>query len=558
MLSPPHEKSDKCFWIPRAGGDIEPTPLEAELDACVTRHRRELEELFSRAILGPWTEGLPQQEEGIRGLGDEAAPRGKLEDGKLEAKLPHGGSEGMIHCNSKITEMKLDPAQLEQRPIPRRWTISDEADMLRAESGHGDPDDETRAKAVPPHAASISDLIHNYPMHVWFAAVVRWKSFDSFFASVIVLNSVLVGITVQYAAVNQTYDAPAVFAVFQVLFVVLFGTELFFRVGAQGKEFFRVVDWGWNVFDTVSVFASVVELFFVWFGGGSAALLVIRIIRVLRIVRIIRVVRFLRELRMIVITIMQTMKSLFWSMLAMGIVLYMFAIVFTQAAVDHVLTAVDADPADIDDILDDWGNLQNSLYSLFLAVTGGRSWYEVADSLLLMSPLYFNQMIFFICFMEFCMMNVITGFFCEQAFDMAQADKDQLVQEQLADKKKYIAFFEQIWHTLDTDNSGMLRLGEMTTVMEDERVQAYLAHLNINVQCAWEIFRLLDADGGGSVSIDEFVTGLLKLRGEARTIDIRSIAFDLNKMAKVLSEFMSYVDHNLIEIQEHMKRPGAC
>merc|ERR1712129_523760 len=46
------------------------------------------------------------------------------------------------------------------------------------------------------------------------------------------------------------------------------------------------------------------------------------------------------------------------------------------------------------------------------------------------------------------------------------------------------------------------------------------------------------------VDIDEFMSGLMRLRGNAKGVDMASIVFENKRLFKHLADFMKHVDHN--------------
>merc|ERR1711920_414159 len=77
---------------------------------------------------------------------------------------------------------------------------------------------------------------------------------------------------------------------------------------------------------------------------------------------------------------------------------------------------------------------------------------------------------------------------------------------------------------------------------DEDEVQAYFAHLNLQVDRAWDIFRLIDFDKSGTVSLEEFVTGCLRLRGQARTVDVAQVTYDVARLQQKLVTFMKFVE----------------
>mmetsp|Transcript_166621 Transcript_166621/g.535071 ORF Transcript_166621/g.535071 Transcript_166621/m.535071 type:complete len:235 (-) Transcript_166621:564-1268(-) len=62
---------------------------------------------------------------------------------------------------------------------------------------------------------------------------------------------------------------------------------------------------------------------------------IMKITRLIRVLRFVRVVRFIRALRIMIYSIGTTMKSVLWAVILLFIVIYCFALLFTQAANDH-------------------------------------------------------------------------------------------------------------------------------------------------------------------------------------------------------------------------------
>merc|ERR1711879_999455 len=100
--------------------------------------------------------------------------------------------------------------------------------------------------------------------------------------------------------------------------------------------------------------------------------------------------------------------------------------------------------------------------------TGGVSWGEPASTLFHLPDKLFPGL--FLCFTTFCtfaFMNIITGFFCNNAMDMATKDKALVIQQQLRSKHKYVSEFQEVFSCLDSDSSGDLSLEELESHIND-------------------------------------------------------------------------------------------
>lgn len=97
-------------------------------------------------------------------------------------------------------------------------------------------------------------------------------------------------------------------------------------------------------------------------------------------------------------------------------------------------------------------------------------------------------------------------------------------------------------------------MGELEECLEDEKVLAFLAHLAIPLHSACKIFRLLDKDGSGHISVEEFVEGLLTLKGQSMTTDIAALQYDLHDLIRTSSEFMQFVEDEFSTSRRHFEK----
>ncbi|CAE7335592.1 Scn11a [Symbiodinium natans] len=131
---------------------------------------------------------------------------------------------------------------------------------------------------------------------------------------------------------------------------------------------------------------------------------------------------------------------------------------------------------------------------------------------------------------------------------MAAADREQMVVEMLREKDKLMKEFQHCFDEMDTNGSGEIEFEELEELLENPGMQAYLSHLHISTSGAWNIFKLLDKDETGSVSLPEFVEGLLSLKGLSKTVDIAALQYDVKKMNVVLRDFMEYVESEFTKL----------
>merc|ERR1712203_4802 len=70
--------------------------------------------------------------------------------------------------------------------------------------------------------------------------------------------------------------------------------------------------------------------------------------------------------------------------------------------------------------------------------------------------------------------------------------------------------------------------------VEDASMVAYFSALGLEIADVKSLFVLLDRDQTGSIDIEEFLVGCLRLRGEARSLDLAKLQFESEWMVQSL------------------------
>jgi len=359
---------------------------------------------------------------------------------------------------------------------------------------------------------------------------------------------------VDYVARRRLRDSPAGFVIADTVYTVLFSAELLLRACAEGRTFFDKESWMWNVFDVFIIIMSLMDAVFGAININVTHTRIIRVMRCLRTMRLIRLIRFILALRTLLHSIIATLKSLIWSILLLVMVFYGFALAFTQGVNDLVTVepeplverpSTDCRPPARVELLRFWGTVPRSMFTLFKSLSGGVSWDEVVTPLAEAGWFYVALFVIFIVFTFFAVLNVITGVFCQTAIESAYVDKELMTMHMLANKKKYMEAFTQLFKEIDADHSGVMNLEEFEEYMTNEKCRAYLHSVDIDPADAWTLFKLLDADGGGSIDVEEFVYGCLSLRGNAKAIQIAKLEHESRLSLRMLASCMESLDAQL-------------
>merc|ERR1712226_1092123 len=116
-----------------------------------------------------------------------------------------------------------------------------------------------------------------------------------------------------------------------------------------------------------------------------------------------------------------------------------------------------------------------------------------------------------------------------------------MIQAQLEEKESTVNCIAKIFKESDTDRSGMITISEFSTLLQIPEVVSYLNAIGLHSTEAEGLFELLDNDQSGYVSIEEFVSGCLRMKGGAKAVDMVSLLYENQKQGKKLNAIMKDV-----------------
>mmetsp|Transcript_137050 Transcript_137050/g.242239 ORF Transcript_137050/g.242239 Transcript_137050/m.242239 type:complete len:596 (-) Transcript_137050:47-1834(-) len=360
--------------------------------------------------------------------------------------------------------------------------------------------------------------------------------------SVILMSyAVFIAVETELLALDPERDTSAS-TVIHIIYSVFFTLELFVRLGAEGSSFFLGQSALWNCMDTALVVSIVIDLVLaIWASNLSTVatagpiMRTLRIVRVVRTMRLVRTVRHLHEFQKMAFALASSLKTLLCSTGVVFFVMFFFAVIFTQGAADNSMRAT------IQDLSLRYGDLPSTLYTLFLCLSNGISWDYAYEPLSLMGLGYGYCFLAYIVISLFGVLNVVTSIFVESVIRSAQHHKDVIVQDK--EKEKYIAVrhMQEVFRQVDFDGSGHVTSEELEHFLGAPDLRRYMEALDVSAEDTRLLFRLLDRDGSHVIDIDEFCEGCLRLKGNARSIDMQTLIFQMKNFLSKWAEFTEFV-----------------
>lgn len=171
-----------------------------------------------------------------------------------------------------------------------------------------------------------------------FQRIALHSVFENVTLGVIAANAIWIAIDTDLNSADALINAHPVFQIAEHMFCFFFSFEWFVRFMAFKNKCAGFQDL-WFVFDTALVFMMVVETWVLTSfmivsgssaGGGLGNVSVLRLIRLLRLSRMARVLRQMPELMILVKGMAASLRSTFFVLVLLVLIMYVFGIAFTQ------------------------------------------------------------------------------------------------------------------------------------------------------------------------------------------------------------------------------------
>jgi len=379
--------------------------------------------------------------------------------------------------------------------------------------------------------------------------VVDSHSFQLAIASLTLLNSVFIGISSDMvmqssmdAYINQsqaTYadvSRPGWVEIVDVLFNMLFLSELVLRMVSLGGRFCAGPDWRWNLFDTTIVVLSIAEMSLTTMGINPSFMRVLRVVRILRSLRMLRLMRFahlIRKLRFITLAIVNCSTTLMWAVLVLVLVTFVFSILFLNASAQYIADA-EGNDLHVEEMRVFFGSLFMTMLTLFMAVAGGIDWWDVVRLLLEIHAGYALVFLLFVVITVLAVLNVINAIFVNDAMESARTDVELRMEGELDKTRFMLQTLTSIFREMESQNpnGGVILEKDFVQQVESEEVKMQFALMGVHFTDGLNFFKFLDVDGNKELAMEEFVMGCLRLKSGALLIDSNVLIQETKALVK--------------------------
>lgn len=355
---------------------------------------------------------------------------------------------------------------------------------------------------------------------------VRSSSFTVATTLLICVNAVIIGVETDYG------DDSEPWMIIEYSFLGAYTIELLLRVAGEGLGIFKVD--AWIRFDAFVMFIAFFDMLvlspILLKGGGGEAkqvAMVLRIMRLSKLTRLLRLLRFFKELWLLVSSFGSAFKTLAWTFILLIMVLYIFGILFVKLL---------GDVNDDEDIQAWFGSLALAMFTLFQIMTL-ENWAEIARTVWASDQWFMTILILvFIGISSFAIMNTVMAVIVEHTLGEAMSQKDDLLEKAEQEMTVVANQLLDLFSSADSDKTQTLSRDEFTEALAAPATRRLLAKMDLGEDFAFlekedvgMLFDTMDVDHSRELTPQEFVTGMMQMRGTARARRVFELHCGLQK-----------------------------
>jgi len=364
-------------------------------------------------------------------------------------------------------------------------------------------------------------------------------------------------------------------------FCIFFSFELVCRMMSDRLEFITGKENKWNGFDFVVVVFSILDLMtqFVDINIGLrlSFLRVIRIVRILRVLRVASHSPFIQSMKTMLYSIGGTSTSFISAVLLLLSIMYVASLVFMGGILNHLLDMNSDDLKNpttnnfVSEVKDKYGSIEDTIWTLFAAVTGGYDWAGPAETLTQMGFLYTLAFLLYISFALFVVLNILNGIFVNVALQSSAMNRQLAIDAAMRKRENMISEMVDIFleagieslepHGEDGNETRVLEVSwdQFQERLCDEGMKAYFMALDLDMTSLRKIFLLLDTRQAGKLDLEVFINGCIRLQGSAKMVDISTLEtmaqnthFQVSGLEKIIRQRLDLFDKHIVDVDRRM------
>lgn len=283
-------------------------------------------------------------------------------------------------------------------------------------------------------------------------------------------------------------------------------------------------------------------------GSKWTFLRVLRFARAVRVLRVVRIMKMFSELRILVSTFFASIRALSWAMVFLFFIMMLSAL-FLSITLQDVIKDDDRTLEVREWTYKYYGSAARSFYTCFEVTLAG-CWPNYFRPLIeRVSGWYSIFVMFYISVVVFALTRIISALFLKETLDIASKDAQMQASQMAKQREHHINKLREIFNAADVSEDGELTKQEFALITHNPASTVVLKMLDMETHDANEMFEILDHDGNGRITFEEFLQGVTRLRGVAKSLDMVAMLHSLDRLKIEVHNCLERVDVMVDELE---------
>jgi len=476
------------------------------------------------------TAGSSRSRSGSTGRRPTTPPVASEEDLMEQMRLP-----GQIYAAESFLPQEVDSSD-EEITVPERTRGS----RIKPKKG-GVLDLRERMESLFANGSySITQYYHETGI---FQLIARHPMFENIAMLAIILNVIYIGCDTAFNTADALSEAEPVFIVFENLFCGFFLVEIIVRFGAIAEKWraFRDMNFCFDLSLVTLMIAETWILFGIMLATSSqidffdpSTLRLLRLLKISKVARIVRVLRTMPEIMILLKAVGVASRSVFFTMMLLGSVIYVFAIAFTHMTKDtHVGSMY-------------FASLSHSSFTLLYAGCFGDGLREIADELYDESYLLGSALLLFLLFAPLTVLNLLVGVLVEVVGVVAATENESMDVQFVTDTIRGVMNSS----SLERD---AVSIEDFKAILDNKVALRAFQEVGVDVVAMAEYPDIIFGNDE-EISFKEFMEEVLLLRG-SNAATLKDVIFSrktlMNDIAVVLGNQLQVINKNVKKKSKH-------
>jgi hypothetical protein len=277
-----------------------------------------------------------------------------------------------------------------------------------------------------------------------------------------------------------------------------------------------------------------------------------------------RLQRSIGELYIMIRALAGTLQPLVWCTLMCGFILTIFGTFLAESTAVRISrhyppTEVFPEESAPALLLSDWGGTRRCIYSLVMTMLGGTDWGDLLETLIGFGDATDSVICFtiFICFTFIALLNTVTAVFIQCAFMRLEKDRVFAVQREVQEKREYLLAAKEAFENM-SGRDKKLQQEDMVLHLQDPETRADFNRLHLDTDQVEKLFLLMDTDNSDGITLQEFMTGCLRLRGAASTVHLEFLHQDVKFAIHTLADMMLLLQNHTEILTTPREESESC